>query len=279
MRVRRDDLLTMQVDGTRGSAIVGLRHCWIQPYGATPRPVWNPDVDQPINFFDGWQKVPEQTTFDNAFKIQWEMFLKHVALNEPFPWTLLAGGEGRSTSGKRAGIVANTSLGGCRANRRIKLRNLPSAPGVGKHAKEQATQHGNVPRWQHKKRGPEINVTPMIDVLLVLIIIFMVIQPSGSLGLNTRASRSHPMKKPSSSPAPSTDVVITVQANKQVLHQSGTRSRSRNLSGSGSRTVFAGADSRVVFVRADKDLHFEDIAQVIDIVKGVGLNRIALMTQ
>lgn len=94
VRVRRDDLLTMQVDGTHGSAIVGLRHCWIQPRGATPRPVWNPDVDQPINFFDGWQKVPEQTTFDNAFKVQWEMFLKHVVAGEPFPWTLLAGAKG-----------------------------------------------------------------------------------------------------------------------------------------------------------------------------------------
>ncbi len=94
VRVRRDDLLTMQVDGTHGSAIVGLRHCWIQPYGATPRPVWNPDVEQPINFFEGWQKVPEQTTYDNAFKRQWEMFLKHVVKDEPFPWTLLAGAKG-----------------------------------------------------------------------------------------------------------------------------------------------------------------------------------------
>ena len=94
VRVRRDDLLTMQVDGTHGSAIVGLRHCWIQPYGATPRPVWNPDADQPLNFFEGWQKMPEQTTYENAFKRQWEMFLKHVVKNEPFPWTLLAGAKG-----------------------------------------------------------------------------------------------------------------------------------------------------------------------------------------
>jgi predicted dehydrogenase len=94
VRVRRDDLLTLQVDGTRGSAVAGLRHCWVQPYGATPRPVWNPDVDSPLNFFDGWQKVPEQMPFDNAFKVQWEMFLKHVVKGEPFPWTLLAGAKG-----------------------------------------------------------------------------------------------------------------------------------------------------------------------------------------
>ena len=94
VRVRRDDLLTLQVDGTHGTAVAGLRHCWIQPYGATPRPVWNPDVDSPLNFFDGWQKVPEQMPFDNAFKRQWELFLLHVVKNEPFPWTLLAGAKG-----------------------------------------------------------------------------------------------------------------------------------------------------------------------------------------
>ncbi|MCX6971964.1 MAG: Gfo/Idh/MocA family oxidoreductase [Verrucomicrobia bacterium] len=94
VRVRRDDLLTMQVDGTKGSAIVGLRDVWIQHYGNTPRPTWNPDVPQPINFFDGWSKVPEQETYDNAFKIQWELFLRHVALDEPFRWTLLEGAKG-----------------------------------------------------------------------------------------------------------------------------------------------------------------------------------------
>jgi len=55
-RVRRDDLLTLQVDGTLGSAVAGLRDCWIQPYGATPRPVWNPDIPNPIDFFSSWQK-------------------------------------------------------------------------------------------------------------------------------------------------------------------------------------------------------------------------------
>jgi predicted dehydrogenase len=89
VRVRRDDLFTMQVDGSKGSAVVGLRDCWIQPYGATPRPVWNPDIPSTIDYFDGWQKVPEQDTFENAFKVQWELFLRHVVKNEPFRWTLL----------------------------------------------------------------------------------------------------------------------------------------------------------------------------------------------
>jgi len=93
-RVRRDDLLTIQVDGTRGSAVAGLRDCWVQPYGATPRPVWNPDMDQPIHFYDTWQKVPNQQTYDNAFKAQWELFLRHVVKDEPFRWTLLEGAKG-----------------------------------------------------------------------------------------------------------------------------------------------------------------------------------------
>ena len=93
-RVRRDDLLTLHVDGTLGSAVAGLRDVWIQPYNATPRAVWNPDMPQPINFFDSWQKVPEQREFDNAFKVEWELFLRHVVRNEPFQWTLLEGAKG-----------------------------------------------------------------------------------------------------------------------------------------------------------------------------------------
>lgn len=94
VRVRRDDLLTLQVDGTKGSAVAGLRECYIQHYGNTPKPVWNPDIAQPINFFEGWSKVPEQEVYDNAFKVQWELFLKHVVKDEPFPWTLLEGAKG-----------------------------------------------------------------------------------------------------------------------------------------------------------------------------------------
>lgn len=94
VRVRRDDLLTVQVDGTHGSAVAGLRECHIQHYGNTPKPVWNPDIPQPINFYEGWAKVPEQEPADNAFKAQWELFLRHVALDEPFPWTLLEGAKG-----------------------------------------------------------------------------------------------------------------------------------------------------------------------------------------
>jgi len=93
-RVRRDDLLTMQVDGTKGSALVGLRDCWTQTYGNTPKPVWNPDIPNPIDFYNSWSKMPEQETFDNAFKAQWELFLKHIVCDTPFPWNMLEGAKG-----------------------------------------------------------------------------------------------------------------------------------------------------------------------------------------
>ena len=94
VRVRRDDLLTLQVDGTKGSAVAGLRDCVVQHESATPRPTWNPDIDSPIKFFEGWNRVPDYQLFDNAFKIQWEMFLRHVVKDEPWRFTLLEGAKG-----------------------------------------------------------------------------------------------------------------------------------------------------------------------------------------
>jgi len=93
-RVRRDDLLTIQVDGTDGSAVAGLRECWTQDMSMTPKPVWNPDIPQPIDFYSDWNQVPATTAYDNAFKIQWELFLRHLALDEPFKYTLREGAKG-----------------------------------------------------------------------------------------------------------------------------------------------------------------------------------------
>ncbi|MEY5011488.1 MAG: hypothetical protein RLZZ253_2627 [Verrucomicrobiota bacterium] len=94
VRVRRDDLFTMQVDGTEGSAVAGLRDCVVQHASATPRCTWNPDIDSPVDFAEGWNRVPAYQEYDNAFKVQWELFLKHVVLDEPFPWGLLEGARG-----------------------------------------------------------------------------------------------------------------------------------------------------------------------------------------
>ena len=94
VRVRRDDLLTLQVDGTHGSAVAGLRRCFTQSRVNTPKPVWNPDIAQPIDFFAGWQEVPDNAPVENAFKAQWELYLKHVAGEGDFRWDLMEGARG-----------------------------------------------------------------------------------------------------------------------------------------------------------------------------------------
>ena len=93
-RVRKDDLLCFQVDGTKGSAVVGLQKCLIQPAASTPKPVWNPDAEVATDYYADWTTVPDTMEYDNAFKIQWELFLKHVVCEEPFKWTLREGAKG-----------------------------------------------------------------------------------------------------------------------------------------------------------------------------------------
>ncbi|MBO0685729.1 MAG: Gfo/Idh/MocA family oxidoreductase [Candidatus Dormibacteraeota bacterium] len=94
VRVFRADLFTLQVDGTEGSAVAGLRECWAQHRSTTPRPVWNPDVPREIDYQEGWQEVPDNGEFENGFKAEWELFLRHVVCDEPFAWSLLEGAKG-----------------------------------------------------------------------------------------------------------------------------------------------------------------------------------------
>ncbi|MEU2713473.1 Gfo/Idh/MocA family oxidoreductase [Streptomyces sp. NPDC007205] len=94
VRVDRDELVEFQVDGTEGSAVAGLRTCRVQHRSATPKPVWNPDVPATDVFRDQWQEVPDNGDFDNGFKAQWELFLKHVYADAPYHWDLLAGARG-----------------------------------------------------------------------------------------------------------------------------------------------------------------------------------------
>ncbi len=93
-RVRRDDLLTLQVDGTHGSAVAGLRECWVQRLEETPKPVWNPDIPQPVDFEEGWTRVPTRQEYENAFRSEWELFLRHVTTDAPFAYDLLEGAKG-----------------------------------------------------------------------------------------------------------------------------------------------------------------------------------------
>lgn len=93
-RVDRDELVEFQVDGTHGSAVAGLRNCRIQHRVETPMPVWNPDIPAEHQFRDQWHQVPDNDTFDNAFKIQWERFLTSVVTGVAFPWDLAEGAKG-----------------------------------------------------------------------------------------------------------------------------------------------------------------------------------------
>ncbi len=93
-RVRRDDLVTFHVDGTHGSAVAGLTECLAQPRVATPRPVWNPDIPRSIDYFAGWQPVPDNQPAINGFRAQWELFIRHLFGEGDFPWNLREGAKG-----------------------------------------------------------------------------------------------------------------------------------------------------------------------------------------
>jgi predicted dehydrogenase len=116
VRVDRDELVEFQVDGTLGSAVAGLRDCRIQHRGATPKPVWNPDVPADHGFRGQWQDVPDNDDFENAFKIQWEMFVRHVVEDAPFPHDFAAGARGVH--------VAEAGLRSSAEGRRIELEPL-----------------------------------------------------------------------------------------------------------------------------------------------------------
>ena len=93
-RVKRDELVTFHVDGTHGSAVAGLTSCVTQHRVNTPKPVWNPDVPNPIDFQACWETVPDVEVFGNGFRVQWEMFLRHVAEDAPWKYDLMAGARG-----------------------------------------------------------------------------------------------------------------------------------------------------------------------------------------
>jgi len=115
VRVNRRELVEMQVDGTHGSAVAGLRSCAVQHRVSTPMPVWNPDQPDPIDYLAQWTDVPDNEVFGNGFKVQWELFLKAAAEGRPFPWDLAEGAKGvqlaclalqSSAEGRRVAVPA-----------------------------------------------------------------------------------------------------------------------------------------------------------------------------
>lgn len=94
VRVNRDDLLEIQVDGTEGSAVAGLRECKTQHHANTPKPEWNPDTPTEHDFYEDWESVPDNQVFENAFKQQWAEYIRHIVADEPFPWDFRSGVKG-----------------------------------------------------------------------------------------------------------------------------------------------------------------------------------------
>ncbi|WP_313540808.1 Gfo/Idh/MocA family protein [Leifsonia aquatica] len=112
-RVNRDELVEFQVDGTHGSAVVGLFGCKIQPRNATPKPVWNPDLADAHDYDGDWIESPANDAFENGFKTQWEEFLRHVLEDGPNAFDFLAGARGVQ--------LAEEGLRSSREGRRIDL--------------------------------------------------------------------------------------------------------------------------------------------------------------
>ncbi len=116
VRVDRGELVEFQVDGTHGSAVAGLQRCKVQPAAGTPRATWNPDVPETNDYRAQWLEVPDTAAADNAFKVQWERFLRHVVLDEPFPWDFLEGARGTQ--------LAELGMQAAREGRRIEVPEL-----------------------------------------------------------------------------------------------------------------------------------------------------------
>ncbi|MGW4643763.1 Gfo/Idh/MocA family protein [Sphaerisporangium sp. NPDC004334] len=116
VRVDRDELVRFQVDGTEGSAVAGLRGCRVQHRAVTPKPVWNPDVPVAHRFRDDWQEVPDNEEFGNGFKAQWEMFVRSVVEDTPFPYDFLSGARGVQ--------LAESGLRSSAEGRRVELPEL-----------------------------------------------------------------------------------------------------------------------------------------------------------
>ncbi|MFC3300034.1 Gfo/Idh/MocA family oxidoreductase [Arthrobacter agilis] len=116
VRVDRDELVQFQVDGTHGSAVVGLFGCKIQPRNASPKPVWNPDLEDSHDYDADWMGVPTNEVFENGFKTQWEDFLRHVLEDAPHPYDFLAGARGM--------YLAEQGLESSRSGRRLDMEDV-----------------------------------------------------------------------------------------------------------------------------------------------------------
>lgn len=118
VRVNRDELVEFHVDGTHGSAVVGLFGAKIQPRNATPKPVWNPDLEDEHDYDADWIGVPTNDVFLNGFRQQWQEYLESYVLGTDYEYDLLAGARGVQ--------LAEAALESNREGRKVRLAELGS---------------------------------------------------------------------------------------------------------------------------------------------------------
>lgn len=113
VRVNRDELVEIHVDGTHGSAVVGLFGAKVQPRNVTPKPTWNPDLRDDHDYSADWIEVPQNDAVDNGFKLQWIEFLRYVLDDGEHNYDFRSGAKGM--------LLAEAALESNASGRRVSL--------------------------------------------------------------------------------------------------------------------------------------------------------------